>query len=443
MVSNKKWLEAVSPLSDPQPQFDSSRSRSEVLLLPAVLYPVIIRINSNQLVVHSVPHAAIKRLDHGLRQGWRKPVIFTFSPRRHGTRLLHRYFLMIDLTRTITASPDIHTVPTDPGKSWADDVTVIIDAPPDRETEPAPEATWATVDVRTGICGSVTPRVVVLPNGQYRMYYTQMLPRPGFPAGAIDYDHCSTRILSAVSSDGMTWVPEPGVRLSPQQGGAGDFRVVSPDIVPVSGEPGRLRMYYECCPGPQSIDNSIRSAVSDDGLSWAVEPGVRLETLDCHYSSCRIVFLEDGRSRMYVGQADCGIVSAISKDGGVSFEIEDGIRVPMGDVYDKIVAFAPEILQIKSGGYRMYYAGYSASNCAFILTATSDDGFNWTKDMEPVISPGHSQFDKAKCSEIGILPLPTTDGQRPRYRLFYEACDGTAQDERGVWRIIGRTTKKQ
>lgn len=348
---------------------------------------------------------------------------------------------MIDLTRTITASPDIHTVPTDPGKSWTDDVTVIIEAPPDHETDPAPEATWANVDVRTGICGSVTPRVVVLPNGQYRMYYTQMLPRPGFPAGAIDYDYCSTRILSAVSSDGMTWVPEPGVRLSPQQGGAGDFRVVSPDIVPISGEPGRLRMYYECCPGTQSIDNSIRSAVSNDGLSWTVEPGVRLENFGCHYSSCRIVFLEDGQSRMYVAESNRGIVSALSTDGGVSFEIEESIRVPLGDNLDKTVAFAPEIVRINNRGYRMYYAGYSAPNCAFILTATSDDGLNWEKDPEPVISPGHSPLDKAKCSEIGLMPLPMTPGQRPGYRLFYEACDGTAQDERGVWRIVGRTTQ--
>ena len=347
---------------------------------------------------------------------------------------------MIDLTRSLTASPDIHTVPTDPGKSWADDVTVIIDAPPDHETRPAPEETWATEDVRTGICGAVTPRVVVLPNGQFRMYYSQMLPRPGFPAGATDYDHCSTRILSAASADGITWVAEPGVRLSPQQGGAGDFRVVSPEIVPVAGQPGRLRMYYECCPGPQSMDNSIRSAISDDGLNWAVEPGVRLKNPGCHYSSCRIVFLEAGHSRMFVTESNRGMISALSTDGGLSFEVEAGIRVPLGGTYDKAIAFAPEIVRIHKGGYRMYYAGYSAPNRAFILTATSEDGFTWAKDSEPVISPGNSSFDKVKCSEIGLLPLPTTPGQRPRYRLFYEACDGTAQEDRGVWRIVGRTT---
>ena len=145
---------------------------------------------------------------------------------------------------------------------------------------------------------------------------------------------------------------------------------------------------------------------------------------------------------MYVAQRGHGIVSAISKDDGVSFKIEDGIRIPTGDTYDRITAFAPEILRIDNGGYRMYYAGYSASNRAFILTATSDDGFNWTKDSEPVISPGDSQFDQAKCSEMGLMALPSTDGERPRYRLFYEACDGTAEDERGVWRIVGRTMRR-
>lgn len=349
---------------------------------------------------------------------------------------------MIDLTHTTSASPTIHSVPSDPGKSWDDHVTVIVDAPPDRETDPAPESIWTADAPRTGISGSVTPRVVTLPSGRHRMYYTQILPRPGFPAGANDYDNSSTRILSALSSDGIRWIPEPGVRLSAEQGGAGEFRVVSPDIVPVAHEPGRLRMYYECCPGAQSIENSIRSAISDDGLNWTVEPGVRLETAGNHYDSCRIVFIDHGQTRMYVAQEGSGIISAISKDGGLSFEIEDGIRIPMGDTYDRLHAFSPEIVRIQNGGYRMYYAGYSELNRAFILTATSDDGLHWTKDPEPVISPGDSKFDRVKCSEMGLLILPTTAGKPHDYRLFYEACDGTTPDERGVWRIVGRTTKK-
>ena len=169
-----------------------------------------------------------------------------------------------------------HTVATDPGIAWVKDEAPAIDAPPDNDTAPAPEARWPSDAGRTGLCGAVSPNVVPLPGGGCRMYYTQMTPRPGHPAGANDYDNCTARILSALSADGATWTPEPGVRLSPNDGGAGEFRVVSPEVVPVPGGGGRLRMYFECCPGTQEEGSTIRSAVSDDGLDWQVEPGERL-----------------------------------------------------------------------------------------------------------------------------------------------------------------------
>ena len=197
---------------------------------------------------------------------------------------------MIDLSKCSAASPLAHMVDTDPGTLWIKDAEVAIDAPPDSDTNPRPEATWSRDARRTGICGVVGPRAIALPGGGYRMYYSQMLPRPGFSAGANDYDNASTRILSAYSADGMAWVPEPGVRLSPQEGGAGEFRVVSSEVVPV-GDGRQLRMYFECCAGSQAVTNSIRSAVSSDGLKWTMDPGSRVESEGHNYSAPRIVFL--------------------------------------------------------------------------------------------------------------------------------------------------------
>jgi len=76
------------------------------------------------------------------------------------------------------------------------------------------------------------------------MYYSQVLPREGFPAGLNDYDNATTRILSATSPDGSVWTGEPGVRLSAEQGGAGALRVVSCEVVPAIDAPDQLRMYY-------------------------------------------------------------------------------------------------------------------------------------------------------------------------------------------------------
>lgn len=338
---------------------------------------------------------------------------------------------MIDLTQSAASGPLVHTVPNDPGTSWATE-TIAIEAPPDSDLEPSPDAQWDTDARRTGVCGAVGPRVVALPGGGYRMYYTQILPRTGFPNGANDYDNATSRILSATSVDGATWMPESGVRLSSQQGGAGEFRVVSSEVVPAAD--GRLRMYYECCAGSQSKQNSIRSAVSDDGLAWSVEPGMRFEVSGRNVSSPRIVFLDDGRCRLYCGEHGRGIISSVSDDGGITFEVEPEVRVAADQPFDRLTAFAPEIMRLEGGGYRMYYAGYSDPTRADILTATSDDGLQWQKESQPVLSPSAS-WDAAKCSEMCVIWNPHSRGVAEEFRILYEACDGTAKDQRGVWRI--------
>ena len=328
--------------------------------------------------------------------------------------------------------PKPHQVNADPGLVWHKDQPPALDAPPDDQPAPAPEAQWPPQARRTGVCGVVTPNVVPLADG-YRMYYTQILPRPGFAAGANDYDNATTRILSATSADGTRWTPEPGVRLGPRQGGAGDFRVVSPEVVPALDRENQWRMYYECCPGPQSGPSTLRSAISTDGLNWEVEPGVRLGADDASFYSPRVVFLDGGHCRLYCGARGKGILSALSTDGGLTFALEPGARLKPGSGYDALTAFAPEVLPIAGGGYRMYYAGYSAPNRAYVLAATSADGLHWQKEARPVLEPG-GPWDGAKCSEMSLLSLP--DGG---HRLFYEACDGSAADERGVWRIASAT----
>jgi predicted GH43/DUF377 family glycosyl hydrolase len=343
---------------------------------------------------------------------------------------------MIDLLRSASASPLTQMVPIDPGNAWVKDELVAIDAPPDGDADPSPEAVWPANAKRSGMYGVVGPRIITLPDGRYRLYYTQISPRVDFPAGANDYGNATSRILSAISSDGSTWTPEPGVRLTPQAGGAGDFRVVSSEVVPVAGQSGRLRMYYECCDGQQGTPNSIRSATSaDGGLLWTPEMGARLGSDGGYYSAPRILFLDDGRCRLYCCERGTGIVSALSDDGGLTFHREPGVRIAPGNPYDSLIAFAPEILQIEGVGFRMYYAGYSASNRAYILSALSQDGLRWEKQAEPIVSPGEGHWDAAKCSEMCIIRLPERDGQAPRYRMLYEACDGTTKDKRGVWRI--------
>jgi hypothetical protein len=135
---------------------------------------------------------------------------------------------------------------------------------------------------------------------------------------------------------------------------------------------------------------------------------------------------------MYAGARGEGIISALSLDGGLTFRREPGLRIEPGSGPDSLCAFAPEVLALPGGGYRMYYAGYGAPNRASVLAARSEDGLQWEKETGPALVPG-GRWDRAKCSEMSLAVIACPEG--PRFRLFYEACDGTAENERGVWRI--------
>ena len=347
---------------------------------------------------------------------------------------------MIDLTLSRFASPRIHAVEVDPGVAWVKDAAVVMEPPPDGVLGPLPETRWPTDAVRTGLCGVVSPRVVRLRSGGFRLFYSQILPRAGCPGGANDYDNSTSRILSAFSPEGHAWSPEPGVRLTPQQGGAGEYRVVSSEVVPIAGEASRLRMYFECCPGPQTAQNSIRSAVSDDeGLTWSVEPGARFTAAGQNFMAPRIVFLDERRSRLYCCQNGVGIVSAVSPDG-VNFQREPGVRIAQSGKHDSVAAFACDIMVLPGGNLIMYYAGYATANRAYILRAESHDGLLWRKVDVPVVSPGSGAWDAVKSSEVSLFRLPGGAAEAPRFRMVYEACDGTAAGERGVWRIASATS---
>ena len=307
----------------------------------------------------------------------------------------------------------VHFAPTDPGTRWIKDPGIVIDAP-DASGE------WKVL----------TPNVVDVPGGGYRMYYTRSGP-------GRDYGPTPAVILSAFSSDGSRWAAEPGVRLAPH-GPAADVRVVCPDVIPLAG--GGYRMYFEGQPSGRA--SVILSAFSEDGLEWRPEPGVRFGGPRRYGSPrCLVVSGDPGaaiRFRLYFHSyshplrmaldAENHIVSAVSADG-LSFQAEPGVRIRQEGPLQTFAVYAPEVLRLGDGSYRMYYAGWQVDPVrGRIFSATSPDGVAWERDPQVNVDFG-GRYDAEKCSEPCVMRLP--DG---RYRMFYEACD-----EHGVWRILSCT----
>ena len=105
--------------------------------------------------------------------------------------------------------------------------------------------------------------VLAVPNGTYRMYFAQTGNSNG--------------IGSALSTDGLNFTVEPGLRISVAQAGIG------PDLSTggvIRLPNGTFRMYFSsynyALVGPETIPNVIKVADSPDGLAWTVKPGVRI-----------------------------------------------------------------------------------------------------------------------------------------------------------------------
>ena len=138
------------------------------------------------------------------------------------------------------------------------------------------------------------------------------------------HPQCQGYILSAVSDDGLNFTVEDGIRLATDPDVPWRSRRVLAPVVTVLSD-GGWRMYFESR-GQVSLPTVIASATSHDLLTWEVEVGVRLQK-SSNIGGPRFVRLRDGRGRIYCfSSADRSVLSAITTDG-ITFEWEPGVRL--------------------------------------------------------------------------------------------------------------------
>jgi hypothetical protein len=226
------------------------------------------------------------------------------------------------------------------------------------------------------------PYVIAMPEGGYRLYYCR-----------------GGGIYSAVSRDGLTFTEEPGVRVT--QG-------CDPTIVEL--EDGGYRMYYKV---ELDMDTHvIHSALSSDGLTW-VKEGLRFQNMDspCYgwTSVPDAVRLPDGRVRIYfVCNKMLNAVASIISQDGLNFKMEPGIRLER--------AVDPNVIRLPDNTYRMFYAtapeGRPVVPPDRIYTARSKDGLEWTVEGEILRAGG--QHDPSMVVDPSAIRLPSG-----KYRVYY------------------------
>lgn len=229
------------------------------------------------------------------------------------------------------------------------------------------------------------PDAVALPNGKIIVYFVYV-PEDGYPE----------RVGYVSSSDqGKTWSSADFVPIA----GLGDKAPADP--TPILLADGRVRLFYfdigesRNPTGSGHPTNKIYSALSDDGINFTEEDGVRF-TYDGIYDPT-VIQNPDGDWRMYVGnQKGDGVLSATSSDG-LDFTYE-GVAYTGGAIPDVIY---------ENATYYLFTAG--------IEIATSSDGKTFTKT--------NSRFEKSGgglTADPGVTKL--SDGT---YLMVYKTSNPT------------------
>ena len=250
-----------------------------------------------------------------------------------------------------------------------------------------------------GTTGFHTPYVFRLPDGTLRMYYDAFGSSP-------------RQMKSAVSVDGITWAKEPGIRLIASQVGTNSFG--HPHVLEAS--PGLFRMYFE------AFGNRVMSATSADGLTWTVEPGIRLtNALD------PVVIEEPGGGfRMYFRIAGSTILGTAPSADGLTF----GVKAATG------VSNAREFgaVRLCEGTVVIYY-GLGTPAFQEIRSARSTDGINFIPDPGPrLVVGGHPDSDPLDSG--GILTTSLVQFPGDVLRMYYQGSPGSINNSARVFSAV-------
>lgn len=189
------------------------------------------------------------------------------------------------------------------------------------------------------------------------------------------------------------------------------------DVTVVILDDGRYRLYGEA----SDIGNhTVVSYTSSDGLDFQKEDGYRLTGAFMPFA----VKLADGRFRLYytdqAGNPPApgarAIMSATSEDG-LNFTVEGGDRLTYnGSSYESAGIRSAKILQLDNGTYRMYYHGIDGDEHWRVLSATSQNGLNWTREVGVRLDP--SDLCQGVTRIGNVAPLITPEGT---YHLYVAA----------------------
>ena len=234
---------------------------------------------------------------------------------------------------------------------------------------------------------------VVLPDGRVRLYY----------------DDNQANVVSAISSDGLNFTAEAGVRLPamPYQGSVAG--VFATRVVPLSN--GQWRMFFASNPAPGITDpgQGIGSAISSDGLNFTIEPHWRVPfsavnagaggqlgdggtVVALPNGTYRIYFTVDYPTKVGVATLSNGAVVSASSTDMINWTVDPGVRVGNGSTVGGS-ANHPDAIVNGDGSVTLFYwddslmiNGMAGTGIKF---ATSSDGLTFPSETLTSLNSGN------------------------------------------------------
>jgi hypothetical protein len=270
-----------------------------------------------------------------------------------------------------------------------------------------------TRDVGGRVTGFV-PYALRLSDGRVRLYYCG--------AGGIG---------SAISADGLNFVPEAGIRIPQGSPGAPEAIVCDPTVI-VHGT--GLRMYYkgQVRQGPPfNGEHRIFTARSDDGLTWVKEGMVIDGMLDGVFVGASVpdaIVLRDGTVRLYyvtggypaVGEPQ-GIASAMSTDG-ITFELERDPTIILPGLVD------PGVIALPDGTFLMvavFLNPDEAGKPDGVYALHSNDGRTFD---DPRLDPDHLPIVRDSVPERKPVDPAIVRLRNGRYKVYYAEVGSFPQE---------------
>ena len=249
---------------------------------------------------------------------------------------------------------------------------------------------------------------VLREGGVFRMWYSGCLN----PGGVCDIGYAN-------SSDGISWTKYAGNPVLLHDPGGWDGSIAHPFVL---HDGGVYRMWYTG--SVTGFDHRIGYAESSDGLAWTksgVVLGPTPGAWDAGSVTLSVVVKEGSNFTMWYS----------GHDGSLNFHVgratsSDGMTWTKDAANPVMSPSLPwEILRVHAahvlggpGAYEMFYVGHDGLRQSF-GHATSPEGLNWTRDSDPILTPGPDAWDAATLGSHSVVAESGTTRA-----MWYGGSDG-------------------